>query len=209
MSKLYIIHPNFLFLVKDLCADFSNSPANTTSKPVCTVQPSSIGGNDAPTIIVAFHKCGHNGKVVFMNHTYHIKTVINSTVLPNCHVELHWILLVHIAIQSQEPYRNQDWYRLILYQWSTNTSYWLQNSLPKSYQNQSSVWFFGVSNVKFDDFGYGAFGENGQVRYDLVNGVSNYPHRPHALTIWRTRDSIFNAFVLFKARCGTLKTKGL
>lgn len=63
--------------------------------------------------------------------------------------------------------------------------------MPIGYQNQSTVWFFGSTNITFNGFGQGTFDGNGQVWYDLVNGVSKYPHRPHALTIWKTKDSVF------------------
>ncbi len=63
--------------------------------------------------------------------------------------------------------------------------------MPIGYQNQSTAWFLGGTNIKFDGFGKGTLDGNGQVWYDLVNGQSNYPHRPHQITIWKTRDSVF------------------
>jgi hypothetical protein len=61
----------------------------------CVVKP---GGNssidDAPAVIDAFKTCGHNGKVVFLNETYHINTVMNTTGLNNCVVDLQGTLLV-------------------------------------------------------------------------------------------------------------------
>lgn len=56
------------------------------------------GGNasidDAPAIISAFSKCGQNGKVIFSNTTYHVNTVMNTTGLKNCQVDLQGTLLV-------------------------------------------------------------------------------------------------------------------
>jgi hypothetical protein len=78
--------------------------------------------------------------------------------------------------------------------------------MPIGYQNQSTVWYLGGDNVTFDGHGSGTFHGNGQVWYDFVNGVSNYPsafkssatglakklvERPMALTIWNTRNSGF------------------
>jgi len=56
------------------------------------------GGNssidDTPVIIDAFNQCGHNGRVIFVNETYHINTVMNTTGLKNCEVDLQGTLLV-------------------------------------------------------------------------------------------------------------------
>jgi galacturan 1,4-alpha-galacturonidase len=60
--------------------------------------PSLTGGDDAPAIITAFRNCGHGGSVVSTNHTYHINSVMNTTGLSNCRVELHGTLLVCILI---------------------------------------------------------------------------------------------------------------
>jgi len=79
----------------------ASSAAHIASKSICTVQPSSTGGDDAPAIVAAFHRYGQNGKVIFTNHTYHVKSMMNTTYLANYDVELHGTLLVHIAIQSQ------------------------------------------------------------------------------------------------------------
>lgn len=63
----------------------------------CIVKP---GGNssidDAPAITDAFVKCGHNGKVTFLNTTYHVNTVMNTTGLKNCQVDLQGTLLVDL-----------------------------------------------------------------------------------------------------------------
>jgi galacturan 1,4-alpha-galacturonidase len=59
------------------------------------------------------------------------------------------------------------------------------------YQNHSTAWIFGGDNVTFQGHGYGTLDGNGQVWYDFNNGRSNYPRRPHAITIWETKDSFF------------------
>ena len=66
------------------------------AKRVCTVKPAPNGGDSAPAIIDAFsgEKCGKNGKVVFKNETYHVASVMNTTGLENCEVEVHGTLLV-------------------------------------------------------------------------------------------------------------------
>jgi galacturan 1,4-alpha-galacturonidase len=59
------------------------------------------------------------------------------------------------------------------------------------YQNQSTAWVFGGHKIHFQGHGYGTFNGNGQVWYDFINGISNYPRRPHAITISKTTDSLF------------------
>lgn len=134
----------------------------------CVVQPDSHGGDDAPAIIEAFQRCGKNGNITFLNTTYHVESVMNTSGLENCNIDLQGTLL-----------------------WGTNITYWLNNSLPVGYQNQSSAWILGGTNVHFDGHGYGTLDGNGQIWYDLAGNISNYPRRPHATTIWNTRNSIF------------------
>lgn len=139
----------------------------------CTVQPGPNGTDSAPAIIRALEECGHNdaasrGKVVFLNETYHVKSVMNTTGLSHVDVDLRGTLL-----------------------WDTNIDYWLNHSLPVGYQNQSSVWLFGGDSVNWDGHGYGTLDGNGQVWYDFVNGTNNYPGRPHQITIMGTTDSVF------------------
>ena len=103
---------------------------------VCIVEPCR-DGDSAPAIVEAFEICGRmqapdRGKVVFLNETYDIKTVMNTTGLSNVDIDLHGTLL-----------------------WDTNIPYWLNHSLPVGYQNQSSAWLFGGQNVKWNGHGYG------------------------------------------------------
>lgn len=72
------------------------------ARPVCTVLRSATGGDDAPTIIEAFRKCGRGGTVVFGNGTYHVNSVMNTTGLSDCQIELHGTLLVSMTISSDE-----------------------------------------------------------------------------------------------------------
>lgn len=61
----------------------------------CTVK--SGGSNltdDAPAVLEAFRECGQDGRVVFSNTTYYINSVMNTTGLNNCEVEIHGTLVV-------------------------------------------------------------------------------------------------------------------
>lgn len=127
---------------------------------VCVVEPASNGTDSAPAIIDAFNRCGHNdassrGTVVFKNDTYYIKSVMNTTGLSNVDIDHQGTLL-----------------------WDTNIDYWLNNSLPVGYQNQSSAWLFGGDNISWDGHGYGTLDGNGQVWYDFVNGTNNCKFPP-------------------------------
>ncbi|KAJ5698026.1 hypothetical protein N7462_000031 [Penicillium macrosclerotiorum] len=149
---------------------------------VCTVPASgSEAIDDTPAVVDAFKRCGHGGRIIFENTTYHIHSVMNTTGLQDCEVDLYGTLL-----------------------WSTNISYWLNHSLPVGYQNQSTAWLLGGRNVRFNGYGYGTFNGNGQAWYDSVGSVSNYPRRPHALTISGTSDSEFTGLRFLQSQMWTL-----
>ncbi|PMD45405.1 glycoside hydrolase family 28 protein [Hyaloscypha variabilis F] len=156
-------------------------PNPAPKNKVCTVKPNLNGSDDTPAILQAFDSCSKNGHIVFINETYHVDTVMNTTGLENVDIDLYGTLL-----------------------WSTNITYWLNASLPFGYQNQSSAWWLGGSNIRFDGHGYGTLNGNGQVWYNFVNGESNYPHRPHALTIWNSRDSIFTGLRFVQSQMWTM-----
>lgn len=70
------------------------SSAGKVPRQTCTIQPGgSPSIDDAPAVIDAFKQCGQDGKVEFLNETYHINTVMNTTGLKNCEVDLKGTLL--------------------------------------------------------------------------------------------------------------------
>ncbi|KAF7161732.1 hypothetical protein CNMCM5623_007219 [Aspergillus felis] len=89
-------------------------------------------------------------------------------------------------------------------QWGTNISYWLSHSLGVGYQNQSTAWVIGGKNIRFNGHGYGTLNGNGQVWYDYVKSVSNYPRRPHALTVARASNSVFQGLRFLQSQMWTL-----
>lgn len=165
----------FFHIISLLCNFAAISYAGTASAAdsVCTVQPNGTNGDSAPAIEAAFQQCGYNsdgrGKVVFLNETYTVKSVMNTTYLENVDVDLQGTL---------------SWD-------NSNISYWLNNSLPVGYQNQSSAWLFGGKSVNWQGHGYGTLNGNGVVWYNFTHGISNYPKRPHQITIRNTTDSVF------------------
>ena len=64
-------------------------------KKTCVVKPGgSIETDDAPAIVEAFDRCGHGGRVVFLNTTYHVNSVLDTTDLEDCDIDLHGTMLV-------------------------------------------------------------------------------------------------------------------
>jgi hypothetical protein len=112
--------------------DFQSSTQSRTK--TCVVQPgNSSSVDDAPVVLKAFQECGHDGRIVFLNQTYYINSVMNTTGLNNCEVDLQGTLLViYYQVLTNAITNTQS-------QWSSNIHYWLNNSLPVPYQNMVSV----------------------------------------------------------------------
>ncbi|KAL9073775.1 MAG: hypothetical protein Q9157_004621 [Trypethelium eluteriae] len=147
----------------------------------CVVQPHPSGGDSAPAILDAFRMCGQDGKIAFLNETYHVNSVMTTTGLKNCEVEINGTLL-----------------------WGTDINYWLNSSLPMGYQNQSTAWQFGGTNVHLHGHGYGTLNGNGQVWYDFNKGQSNYPRRPHQITFTGLYDSVIENMRFVQSQMWTM-----
>jgi len=80
----------------------------------------------------------------------------------------------------------------------------LNNSLSVGYQNQSSAWLFGGANIHWTGHGYGTLDGNGQAWYDFNNGASNYPRRPHQITIGNTTNSVFESINFLNSQMWTM-----
>ncbi|KAF6814317.1 exo-rhamnogalacturonase b [Colletotrichum plurivorum] len=147
----------------------------------CVIPAKGDGSDDSPAILEAFDKCKSNGHIVFENTTYYIDKVMNTTELDDVKIDIKGTL-----------------------SWSKNTTYWLENSIPTGYQNQSTAWVLGGKNLDVNGHGYGTFDGNGQTWYDLVKGESNYPNRPHALLIDGAVDSVFEGIRFVQAQMWTV-----
>ncbi|KAG4033191.1 hypothetical protein MFRU_005g02040 [Monilinia fructicola] len=167
----------FSFFLRSINGD----PSLQVSRATCTIQPSLNGTDDAPAILSAFKTCGKDGTVVFLNHTYTINSIMNTTGLSNCNIDIHGTLL-----------------------WSTNITYWLKHSMAFGYQNQTSAWWLGGDNIKVNGYGRGTLDGNGQAWYDFVKGISNYPNRPQALTIWKTTNSAVQGLRFVQSQMWTM-----
>lgn len=163
------------------------SPASTQTGVTCTVKPAASGKDSSANIQKAFESCGQakaglRNRIVFQNTTYTIASVLETTGLKNVDIELHGTL----------SWDNSD------------ISYWLNNSLPVGYQNQSTAWRLGGDGITFRGNGSGTFNGNGDVWYKFINGRSNYPRRPHQLTITETTNSTFEGLIFLQSQMWTM-----
>ncbi|KAJ5785795.1 uncharacterized protein N7503_011007 [Penicillium pulvis] len=130
---------------------------------ICRLYPESLKYNgspvdDTPYIHKAFETCGSNGHIVFSNYTFNINSVLNTTNLVNCDVSLQGELL-----------------------FSDDIPYWLNHSYSVVFQNQSTAWLFGGTNVTLRGEG-GWYNGNGQAWYTENRNQSNQPGRPISMT---------------------------
>jgi galacturan 1,4-alpha-galacturonidase len=163
------------------------SPSSTQSGITCTITPAASGKDSAAVIRKAFKSCGRakagqRNRIVFQNTTYTIGSVLETTELKDVDIELHGTL----------SWDNSD------------LNYWLNNSLPVGYQNQSTAWRFGGDGITFQGYGTGTFNGNGDVWYRFINGRSNYPRRPHQLTITDTTNSTFEGLNFLQSQMWTM-----
>jgi galacturan 1,4-alpha-galacturonidase len=69
-------------------------PNPAPKNKLCTVKPNLNGSDDTPAILQAFDSCSKNGHIVFINETYYVDTVMNTTGLENVDIDLYGTLLV-------------------------------------------------------------------------------------------------------------------
>ncbi|KAF5519098.1 Alpha-L-rhamnosidase rgxB [Colletotrichum aenigma] len=174
-----------------LVAFASAQQIDGAGKKTCTVKASGTNAtDDAPAILDAFKTCGRRGKVIFEPTTYYVNSVMNVTWLDDVEIDLQGTLL---------PGRN--------FQWSTNISYWLANSLDVGYQNQSTAFILGGNNVRINGHGTGTFDGNGDYWYQWIRqqpNTSNYPGRPHALTLNGLKNSVVHGVNFLRSQMWTM-----
>ncbi|KAL4807731.1 pectin lyase fold/virulence factor [Aspergillus unguis] len=154
-------------------------------RKTCTIPASGTNEtDDAPAIISAFKQCGHGGRVVFQPTTYYVNSVMNISWLKDVDVHFAGNLL-----------------------WSTDIQYWLNNSLPVGYQNQSTAWILGGDGVRIDGGGIGTLDGNGDYWYEWISeqeNTSNYPGRPIALTLSGLTNSVIKGVNFLRSQMWTL-----
>jgi len=80
----------------DDCPEDQNGNHGHEKRKVCTVKANKDGSDDAPEVIRAFQDCGKNGRVEFLNETYHIESIMNTTGLDDVEIDLKGTLLVRL-----------------------------------------------------------------------------------------------------------------
>lgn len=119
--------------------------------------------NDAYQILDAFKQCGKDGEVIFREGTYNIRSVMNTTTLQNCSVEIHGKFV-----------------------WSVdNIQYWMARGHSVGYAGRSTVWLLGGKDVRVGGFGKAVFDGSGQVWVDQNRRLSGRTGRPISMTVWQ------------------------
>ncbi|OOF91849.1 glycoside hydrolase family 28 protein [Aspergillus carbonarius ITEM 5010] len=160
----------------------SDLARNGQARSQCVVSPSNSSDiDDVPAILDALTTCGSGGRVTFINSTYHINSVMNTSWLNDVEIDLQGTLL-----------------------WSTDISYWLNHSLPVGYQNQSTAWILGGTDIVFEGHGYGTFNGSGPTWYEYVGSTSNYPGRPNQLTVSGAKGAVFKGLRFVQSQMWTM-----
>ncbi|PVH93906.1 glycoside hydrolase family 28 protein [Periconia macrospinosa] len=137
-------------------------------------------GDDTPAILQAFKDCKEDGHILFKNTTYKVGQVMDTTGLKNVDIEL-----------------------LGTTEWSKDIDYWLNNSLPVGFQNQSTAWYLGGDNIHFYGHGHGTLFGNGDDWYIWNDARSNMQGRPHAISIINTTNSLVEGLRFIKSQMWT------
>lgn len=92
----------------------------TPKSRICEIKSGNLNGDDTTAILEAFQECKEDGHIIFANTTYYIGRAMTTTGLRNVDIELKGTM-----------------------EWSKDIDYWLNNSLPIGFQNQSTAWLLG------------------------------------------------------------------
>ncbi|KAF3923214.1 Exopolygalacturonase [Dactylellina cionopaga] len=113
-------------------------------KRTCFVDALGGGKDDAPQILAALHECNGNGTVALLSPLYTIATPLDLTFLNGIDIDIQGTL-----------------------KFTPDTDYWQANSFKYTFQNSSSFWQIGGSDVHIFGSGKGTIDGSGQVWYDL------------------------------------------
>lgn len=136
----------------------------TKTGSLCTVTPSG-SKDDSPDLMDAFKQCGQNGQIEVTPGDYTIAKVMDVLNLKNCDISIRGKLT-----------------------WTTDTQYWIRNSISVTYSGRSTAWRLGGENFTLQGHGQALFFGNGQTWYDLNRNGSNMNGRPISLTLWKAKN---------------------
>ncbi|UNI17943.1 hypothetical protein JDV02_004248 [Purpureocillium takamizusanense] len=156
--------------------------ASSQKRAFCVVEPAGDGRDDAPAILDALKGPCKKDSIVFLpGPKYNIETTMTTRDLEN--VEIHQLG------------------RLV---WTPDVKYWLAQSMPVNFQNQSTVWYFGGDNVTWDGYNVGTLDGNGQVWYDWAQGRGNLPHRPMNINYDKLTNSVIKRMRYVQSQMWTM-----
>ncbi|KAK7046551.1 galacturan 1,4-alpha-galacturonidase B [Favolaschia claudopus] len=160
-------------------------PSPERQRKTCVIKASGTNAtDDGPAIREAFENCGQHGRVVFEATTYYVNSILDIRGLEDVDIDIYGKLL-----------------------WSTDIQYWLNNSLPVGYQNQSTAFILGGNNLRIDGHNTGTFDGNGDYWYSFISQQpvhSNFPGRPHALTLNGLTNSVVKGLNFLRSQMWTL-----
>jgi len=82
--------------------------SNHPLRPTCVIRTLPNSTDDTPVVLNAFKECGQGGNIVFLNQTYHINSVMNTTDLKDCDIDLYGTMLVSIPSSNLLILLNAD-----------------------------------------------------------------------------------------------------
>ncbi|KAK7019135.1 alpha-L-rhamnosidase rgxB [Favolaschia claudopus] len=154
-------------------------------RKTCVIKASGTNAtDDGPAIREAFENCGQHSRVVFEATTYYVNSILDIRGLEDVDIDIYGKLL-----------------------WSTDIQYWLNHSLPVGYQNQSTAFILGGNNLRIDGHNTGTFDGNGDYWYSFISKQSvhsNFPGRPHALTLNGLTNSVVTGLNFLRSQMWTL-----
>ncbi|KAK3643589.1 Exopolygalacturonase X-1 [Elasticomyces elasticus] len=170
VSKHQSPRPAITFKPKQPFEKFPKSPSRGRT---CYVQGhNDLKTDDSPYILDAVNKCNNGGRVIFPQGT----TYVIGTALDLSHLE-------HVDIDIQA-----------YIQFSNDTDYWQANSFFQTFQNATT--FFELGGTDVNVYGGGMLDGNGQIWYDL-----------YAQNIYILRPILFGTIGLHSGSVSNLKLR--
>ncbi len=83
-----------MFIISTIVVFLASLYSRLIPRQVCICHQTGNGEDYVPATLDAFRQCGHGGRVAFLNETYHIESVMNTTGLDNCEIDVRGTLLV-------------------------------------------------------------------------------------------------------------------
>ena len=158
------------------------STCSSTSAKVCKVKPLGHLQDDGPNIVNAVKECDNGGTVV-LDGFYIVGSALNTTNLTDLSIELSGTI-----------------------QYTPDIAYWSPNSYFLTYQNATTYWLFGGTNIRL--YGGGTIDANGQIWYNMyaadpnagvAGGSSRTFARPIPITVANANGAIIENITYYQS----------